>query len=214
MKIHPYYFSSGKRVFDVVLAVSLVVMLSPIWLMVGGSVLLAAGSPILYLQPRVGRHGRIFTLWKFRTMRRNAEKLKQQYQYMNEAPPPMFKIHNDPRFVGFGKILAQTGLDELPQLINILIGDMSFVGPRPLPVGEAKKLSPQWRAWREQVRPGVFSQWALSEERHQSLKQWKSLERKTLLAGSMKRDLLYMISTPLAQVSLFLKRAISPTKSA
>lgn len=213
MEVHPYYFSAQKRLFDIGMASVLLVALTPIMTVVGLGVLLTAGRPILYRQPRTGQHGQTFFLWKFRTMKTNAEALKKKYLHLNEAPLPMFKIHNDPRFVGCGRGLARTGLDELPQLINILKGEMSFVGPRPLPVKEAAALPATWKAWREQVRPGVFSQWALSEERHQSLKQWKDLEQKTLRAGSVKRDLLYMVSTPLSQIALFLKRATTRVKS-
>jgi lipopolysaccharide/colanic/teichoic acid biosynthesis glycosyltransferase len=137
-------------------------------------------------------------------MVRNATMLKPKYVKLNEAPAPMFKIKKDPRFVGAGWPLSRTGLDELPQLWNIVRGEMSFVGPRPLPVSEARALPADWRAWREQVRPGIFSQWALSQEKHLSLTKWRQLEKTTLTQGSLKTDLQQIFLTvKLIFMSLF-----------
>lgn len=105
----------------------------------------------------------------------------------------MFKAADDPRFVGIGRFLSHTGLDELPQLWHIIKGDMSLVGPRPLPVYEANKLDSSWD-FRYRVRPGVFSQWSGSEEKYNSLEKWKSLEKATFKKGSIWTDL-YLIIT-------------------
>jgi lipopolysaccharide/colanic/teichoic acid biosynthesis glycosyltransferase len=195
MKIDPYYFSRGKRVFDLVVALLLLVLLSPLLVMIGAVVLLTAGAPLVFKQKRLGRGGLAFLTFKFRTMTRNATMLKPKYDHLNEAPAPMFKIARDPRFVGIGWLLSRTGLDELPQLWNVVRGEMSLVGPRPLPVGEARALPKDWRAWREQVRPGIFSQWALSGDKHQSLATWRKLEEATLQTGNPKEDLRQMFLT-------------------
>jgi lipopolysaccharide/colanic/teichoic acid biosynthesis glycosyltransferase len=120
-------------------------------------------------------------------MVKNAELLRSKNQKhfaeLNYAPAPMFKIKNDPRFLKIGKFLSHSGLDELPQLINILKGQMSLVGPRPLPTNEAqtlKKIDPDWYFWRHQVKPGLFSLWVLNNERHKNLEAWRGLEKKTL----------------------------------
>lgn len=106
----------------------------------------------------------------------------------------MFKIAHDPRHTRFGYLLSRSGLDELPQLINILKGEMSFIGPRPLPLYEAKKLPKSWD-FRYSVKPGIVSEWAISPQRYQSLRTWKKLEEKTLQKGSLKEDLLLLFKT-------------------
>ena len=139
-------------------------------------------------------------------MQKNASLMKHKYEALNEAPLPMFKIHDDPRFVGIGRFLSRSGLDELPQLWNIFKGEMSFVGPRPLPVHEAEALPKEWRDFREQVQPGIFSHWAYSWERHKSLKNWENQEKKTLRNGSLLHDLLLINAVLFSQLFLFTKR--------
>lgn len=213
MNIHPYYFSAPKRIFDAVLSAGLLAGLSPLFLIIGMGVFLTSGQPVIFRQKRTGKNGVVFILFKFRTMKKNAAVLKHRYQHLNEAPAPMFKIHNDPRLVGIGKLLSRIGLDELPQLWNILKGEMSFVGPRPLPVNEASHLPTAWKQWRERVKPGIFSEWALSGERHENLEQWRRLEKQTLRRGSLLKDLFYVVFTPLSQIILTISRIIRPAKS-
>lgn len=214
VKVSPYHFSLTKRVFDLILTLFLLIVLSPLLLLIGLAALLSAGSPIIFKQKRTGQNGKPFTMLKFRTMKRNAALLKSQYLHLNEAPEPMFKIQNDPRFVGIGKFLAKTGLDELPQLWNILRGEMSFVGPRPLPPQEAENLPTEWRRWREMVRPGIFSAWAIASDKHYSLERWRQLEAETMTNGSIPRDLTYVLRTPLSLLVLFLRKSKAPVKSA
>ena len=120
-------------------------------------------------------------------MHKSAEKLRYLLNARNEAPFPMFKMKNDPRFVGIGKWLSQIGLDELPQLINVLIGDMSLIGPRPLPVAEASLLDQSWD-FRYSVRPGIFSEWIVDKKRHLSLNEWQRIEKKSLSLASLWLD--------------------------
>ena len=134
----------------------LIVLTLPLLLVVSGLIVVFSGFPIFFYQKRVGKNGAVFTMYKFRTMVGNAEKAKRNYVSLNESVGPAFKIHNDPRFTPIGKILSHTGLDELPQLFNVLRGDMALIGPRPLPVSEAKKLKP-WMHARQQIRPGIIS---------------------------------------------------------
>ncbi len=189
MKIHPFYFSWSKRLLDVVVSLVVLVVLSPLLVGVGLSIWLTAGWPMFFWQKRMGKAGKTFTIYKFRTMKRDAEKLQGKYLKLNEAPAPMFKLRHDPRFVGIGKFLAGCGLDELPQLINILQGEMSLVGPRPLPINEAKKLPQSWRKWREQVRPGIFSEWSVRLTNNVSLQQWQKWEKQTLNQGGVDYEL-------------------------
>jgi len=185
--IHPYYFSKLKRIFDVVAATGLILSLSPLWLLISLLIWITAGWPIFFCQTRSGQNGRKFQLLKFRTMRIDAAQLQKKFANQNEAPWPMFKLHRDPRFVGMGRWFSNTGLDELPQLWNIWRGEMSLVGPRPLPIAESQALfqnHPDWN-WRLAVRPGIFSEWSLDSKRHQSLAHWQELEKLTLTQGGL-----------------------------
>lgn len=182
--LHPYYLSSQKRAFDVALSAILLLLLSPFLLLISLAVYVTVGRPVLFRQQRTGFMKRSFTMFKFRTMKPGAEIQRQKYEHMNQAPYPMFKIFEDPRFVGVGKWLSQSGFDELPQLLNIFRGEMSFIGPRPLPVNEAKQLGADWD-FRYAVKPGIFSYWTLSKNRHKSLTIWKKLEQQTLKEGGL-----------------------------
>lgn len=188
---HPYYFSKHKRVFDVVLASLILIFLSPLFLIITLLIFWESGWPIFFLQRRTGRNKKQFTILKFRTMFVGAERWQKKLQQKNESITPMFKIKNDPRFTGVGKLLSRSGIDELPQVINILRGEMSFVGPRPLPVSESATLDKSWE-YRYAVLPGIFSEWALSEKKHTSEKLWKTLEQVTLSRGGIKYDIQLM----------------------
>lgn len=206
LKIDAYYHSWEKRVFDLVLSLILLLVLSPLLLLIAIVVLLTAGSPVIFTQKRIGLHGKEFTIYKFRTMEKNAALTKHKYLKLNEAPFPMFKIHDDPRFTGLGRFLSRTGLDELPQLINIIKNEMSFVGPRPLPTKEAIALSKEWKSFREQVKPGIFSEWSISWERHKSLEKWEKLEKNTVTKGSVFKDLKYIYEVLSSQLFLISRR--------
>lgn len=186
--IHPYYSSQEKAIFDRLLAVVAILLSFPILLTVSLAIFLTIGQPVFYVQNRLGLGGKKFKMYKFRTMRLGAHKEQAALQKLNQAPGPMFKIFDDPRFVGAGKWLSKSGLDELPQLFNVLFGQMSFVGPRPLPVEEAQKLGKDWD-FRHLVKPGVFSEWTITENRHRSLEDWKKLDLLTLSRGGWFYDL-------------------------
>ncbi len=194
MQIHPYYHSRTKRVFDIVLSLILMLILSPVLAGISLLIMLTAGRPIFFHQKRVGKHKNTFIIYKFRVMYKGADKHQWRHRKDNEAPDPMYKNWNDPRYVGIGRWLSKAGFDELPQLFNILKGEMSFVGPRPLPHKEATQLTPQWD-FRYQVKPGVFSEWSLATTRHDTLNGWKHLEQETVLYGSIWNDLTMMTKT-------------------
>ncbi len=167
-------------VFPYYLFVVVVFLFSlPFQLLIALSVFLCSGTPVFFGQKRIGKDGKPFVLYKFRTMVRGSEKKNRALTSINEADGPVFKIFNDPRFTGIGKLLSHTGCDELPQLYNILRGEMAFIGPRPLPVGEAAKLKP-WQRKREAVKPGIVSPWILEGYHHKSFDEW------------MKSDIRYM----------------------
>lgn len=188
MKISKYYNSSQKRAFDLSLALALLIVCSPLLLITYVLILYYDGPPVFYTQKRLGKNKNPFMIYKFRTMKPNAEKLLKKFLNQNEAPYPMFKIADDPRFTTIGKRLSHTGIDEIPQLINIIKGEMSFIGPRPLPINQAKKLSKSWD-FRYETRPGILSKWALSEQRYKSLRDWKQIEKRDLANASIASDL-------------------------
>jgi lipopolysaccharide/colanic/teichoic acid biosynthesis glycosyltransferase len=181
-RVHPYHLSWQKRVTDIFLSTILSIVLSPLMVSIAFIIYATSGWPVIFTQLRTGQHKKPFTLYKFRTMYRNAHKHQKKYAQLNQVPAPMFKITSDPRFVGIGKWLSRTGLDELPQLFNILKGEMSFVGPRPLPISEATQLDSSWD-FRYLVRPGIFSAWSVKMKSHTSLNNWKALEKSTVKNG-------------------------------
>jgi exopolysaccharide biosynthesis polyprenyl glycosylphosphotransferase len=148
-----------KRVFDLTVATLVVVLLCPVLLAIALAIKLTSRGPVLFRQTRVGRHGREFEMLKFRTMVRDADDRKDELRALNEAAP-MFKISDDPRTTGVGRFLRRRSLDELPQLFNVLRGDMSLVGPRPL-VGEEDRLFSGWERRRYLVAPGVTGPWQI-----------------------------------------------------
>ena len=143
----------------------------PIQLAISLCILVTSGTSIIFSQKRVGKNGKIFTMYKFRTMVRGAQAQQKNLKKLNEANGPVFKLYNDPRYTRFGKFLAHTGLDELPQLYNILAGDMALLGPRPLPRAEEQKLAP-WQKAREQIKPGIISPWILEGYHRTTFDAW------------------------------------------
>jgi lipopolysaccharide/colanic/teichoic acid biosynthesis glycosyltransferase len=151
-------YLTAKRIMDV----TLVLLSAPVWLPLMMIVALAIritspGEPVIFKQCRTGKGGNRFYMYKFRTMIPNAEQLKLEYAHLNELQWPDFKITNDPRITPLGKFLRKTSLDELPQVINVLRGEMSLVGPRPTSFGpETYQL---WHTHRLDVKPGITGLW-------------------------------------------------------
>lgn len=153
-----------KRVFDVVCSMAALTILSPVMLLVAMCILIEDGHPLFFGHRRQGRGGKIFRCMKFRTMQRNAQKIVDELQELNLADGPQVMILNDPRVTRVGRILRATNLDEIPQFWNVLIGQMSLVGPRPSPDDE-NQFCPAWRDLRLSVRPGITGLWQLKRTR-------------------------------------------------
>jgi lipopolysaccharide/colanic/teichoic acid biosynthesis glycosyltransferase len=147
----------AKRVFDLAVCVLLLPVVLPLLLLCALAIRLDSRGPIFIAQERTGRDGTPFRMLKFRTMVRNAAELKEQLAHLNVLPPPDFKIPQDPRITRVGKFLRQTSLDELPQLLNVLWGDMSLVGPRP--TSFAPSTYQLWHTHRLEVTPGITGLW-------------------------------------------------------
>jgi len=146
-----------KRIFDVVVVLAVLPLLLPVALICALAVRLDSPGPVLMRQSRTGQHGRRFKMYKFRTMVANAEELKASLAHLNVLPPPDFKIPNDPRITRVGRFLRKSSLDELPQLVNVLRGEMSLVGPRP--TSFAATTYRLWHMERLEVRPGITGIW-------------------------------------------------------
>lgn len=160
-----------KQMLERLLALVLIVLLLPVFVLLSLLVVLIDGWPFWFCQPRLGKYRKVFGMWKFRTMVHNAEIAKNKLLKKNEAEGPVFKIRNDPRFTRLGKYLSHTGVDELPQLLNIAMGEMSFVGPRPLPVAEAEKI-PRLYVARFKVNPGIVSPWVVGGYHRVGFNRW------------------------------------------
>jgi len=128
-------------------------------------------------------------MYKFRTMVINAENFKEKYRYLNEADGPVFKIYDDPRLTKIGKVLSHTGFDEFPQFLNVLKGEMSSVGPRPLPINEEKKIAIKYQKIRRSVKPGIISSWLVKGAHQLSFQQWMKLDIKDIKKSSFFYDL-------------------------
>jgi lipopolysaccharide/colanic/teichoic acid biosynthesis glycosyltransferase len=155
----------AKRLVDIVASLLLLVLLSPLFAAISLAVWVSSPGPVIYRSTRIGLGGNQFGCLKFRTMRKDAERLQPQLEQLNQAEGAVFKIERDPRVTRIGRWLRSSGLDELPQLVNVLRGSMSLVGPRPLPLRDCALL--HHAAWRRHsVLPGITGAWQLDPERH------------------------------------------------
>ena len=168
-EVRPYYDSlvrkrgqlALKRVLDVAGAAALLVILSPVMLVLAVAIKLDSPGPVFFAQKRVGKNGRYFKLYKFRSMYIDAEARKKELMAQNEMDGPMFKVEHDPRITKVGAFLRKTSLDELPQFYNILIGNMSLVGTRPPTIDEFKQYDLYYRR-RLSIKPGLTGLWQVS----------------------------------------------------
>jgi len=150
-----------KRTSDIVLSLAVLVLLFPLMLLISVAIKLDSPGPVLFKQVRVGRDGRRFVFYKFRSMRQGAEEERPQLADLDETVGPIFKIRRDPRCTRLGRFLRRTSLDELPQLYNVLRGEMSLVGPRPAIPVEVEQYQ-EWHRKRLEVSPGMTGLWQVS----------------------------------------------------
>lgn len=164
-----------KTTIDYLGALGGFILTTPLFLIIGLAIKLSSPGPVFFKQERCGLNGRKFILYKFRTMVENAEDLKKQLWYENEMDGPVFKIKNDPRITPIGRFLRKTSLDELPQLINILKGEMSFVGPRP-PIPSEVEQYALWQRRRLSMKPGLTCIWQISGRNKINFEKWMKLD--------------------------------------
>lgn len=169
------FYEICKRGIDIIGAGSGLLLLSPVIAIVACAVKFTSKGPIFFSQKRVGKNGQIFDMYKFRSMVVNAEELKEKLAHQNEMSGPMFKMKDDPRVTKVGKFIRKTSLDELPQLWNVLKGDMSLVGPRPSLPKEVKQFE-KWMYKRLTVKPGLTCYWQVSGRNNIDFEDWMKLD--------------------------------------
>jgi len=148
-----------KRIADVILAAIGLIVLSPLFLVIAIGIKVTSAGPVFFQQKRFGHRRRLFNMYKFRSMVVDAEAMLSQLEHVNEAEGPVFKMRHDPRITKFGKLLRRSSLDELPQLWNVLIGNMSLVGPRPMSIRDVSLFSESALMRRFSVQPGITGLW-------------------------------------------------------
>ena len=165
-----------KRLIDIVFSATALVLLSPLLLFIAYLVKVTSPGPSIFVQERVGLNKRRFNLYKFRTMVVDAEARMKEIEHLNEVSGPVFKIKKDPRITPIGQFLRKSSIDELPQLFNVLKGDMSLVGPRPLPTRDYEGFDQDWTRRRLSVRPGLTCIWQVSGRNNIPFERWMELD--------------------------------------
>ena len=183
-----------KIVCDATVSLAALILLSPVLLLTAIAIKLTSPGPIFFRQERNGMNGRKFTLLKFRSMVFGAEKMQEELRALNEMDGPVFKIKNDPRMTKIGKFLRRTSLDEMPQLINVLKGDMSLVGPRPPIPGEVTNYE-TWQRRRMSMRPGMTCFWQISGRNEVSFEEWMKLDLEYIDNWSLWLDFKILLKT-------------------
>jgi exopolysaccharide biosynthesis polyprenyl glycosylphosphotransferase len=183
-----------KRIIDLVCSLIGIIALSPVFLIVGIIIKLDSKGSAIFSQKRVGKGGKEFKMYKFRSMVVNAEELKEKLLHQNEMSGPMFKMKDDPRITKIGRFIRKTSIDELPQLINVIKGDMSLVGPRPSLPKEVAKFEP-WMMRRLDVKPGLTCYWQVSGRNNIDFDDWMRLDIKYVQDRSIKLDMKLIFKT-------------------
>ena len=184
-----------KRVIDILGSIALLVALAPLFALVMLLIRLESQGSIFFAQERIGLNKRRFRMWKFRTMVHGADRLQHTLEELNEADGPVFKIKKDPRITRVGKLLRRFSIDELPQLINVVMGDMSLVGPRPLPVRDVDRIDIRWQKRRFSIKPGITCLWQVSGRSDIGFNDWVRLDLDYIDRWSLGLDLLILLKT-------------------
>ena len=186
---------SVKRSFDVLVSALALLLLSPVMLLIAALIKLGDGGPVFFVQPRVGLRGQTFRMLKFRSMVLHAERMRPKLQICNESNGPVFKMRRDPRVTAIGRFIRRYSLDELPQLLNILRGEMSVVGPRPSLPSEVLSYE-QWQYRRFAVRPGLTCLWQVCPDRYRmSFDEWMRLDLRYVDDWNLRLDLDLILRT-------------------
>lgn len=193
LKEHRIYFGL-KRIADVVLSLFALIVLSPLFLIAALAIRIESKGNVIFAQNRTGRNGKVFKMYKFRSMYQDAELLRNELLEQNEMDGPVFKIARDPRITKVGRLIRKLSIDELPQLINIIRGDMSIVGPRPLVTYETEDFT-AYENLRHLVKPGLTCFWQISGRNNISFEEWIELDIKYLNRMSIWTDIKIVFKT-------------------
>jgi exopolysaccharide biosynthesis polyprenyl glycosylphosphotransferase len=187
--------AAAKRMLDVVIASLVLLALSPLFFLVALAIKLDSRGPVFFRQPRAGHKGTPFNLFKFRSMQVNADDMKLALLEQNERDEIMFKMRRDPRVTRVGAVIRRLSLDELPQLLNVVRGEMSLVGPRPLVLPESEALGEDWHARRLDLRPGITGPWQISGRSDLSVHEMVRMDFQYATGWSLARDLEILLAT-------------------
>lgn len=197
-------FKFLKRTADIGLSLAGLIIASPVYMTLGMAVLVADGGPIFFKQKRIGSDGREFWMYKFRTMRKNAEEaladLLERDEQARREYEETFKLKNDPRLIPGGKFLRATSLDELPQLVNVLLGSMSIVGPRPMLLGEIERMGDRIEIYKR-MKPGCAGLWQASGRNDLSYEERLDLNEEYYWHASFRRDFIVIWKTIKAMIA-------------
>lgn len=188
------FYNVIKRLIDIVASACGLIVLSPIFLIVSILIKVESKGPIIFAQERVGKNLKTFKMYKFRSMVNDAEELKEKLMKYNQMSGPMFKMDNDPRVTKIGKFIRKTSIDELPQLINVIKGDMSLVGPRPSLPKEVEEFEP-WMKKRFEVKPGLTCYWQVSGRNNIDFEEWMKLDIKYIEDKNLLLDIKLIVKT-------------------
>jgi lipopolysaccharide/colanic/teichoic acid biosynthesis glycosyltransferase len=203
IELHPHdslYLRYGKRAFDVVGSVPALIATAPLIAVMAILIRLASRGPVLYRSQRVGRDGKPFTFYKLRSMVDGAHSRRDDIAHLNECDGPVFKVSNDPRVTRMGRFLRRTSIDEIPQFLNVLKGEMSLVGPRP-PIPEEVTRYEPWQLKRLSVRPGLTCLWQISGRSRIGFEEWMRLDLQYIRSQSLRMDLRILLRTIPAVIS-------------
>jgi lipopolysaccharide/colanic/teichoic acid biosynthesis glycosyltransferase len=196
----PDRWRAAKRAIDVVVAATVLVLASPVMLLAAIAIVLTSGTSPIFVQERVGQFGRRFSMYKFRTMVNGAHRMQEELRDRNEASGPVFKMKRDPRVTIMGSILRKTSIDELPNLFNVLRGDMSLVGPRPALPGEVEYYD-DFALLRLRAKPGITCLWQVCGRSSVDFETWMRLDNQYLETWTPLEDLWILCRTVPAVLS-------------
>jgi exopolysaccharide biosynthesis polyprenyl glycosylphosphotransferase len=184
-----------KRLIDIAGSAALLLALAPLFAIVALLIRLDSPGPVFFAQQRVGLNKRRFRILKFRTMVDGSDQQQHMLEHLNEVEGPVFKIKNDPRMTRIGKFLRRFSIDELPQLINVLKGDMSLVGPRPLPVRDVERIEVRWHKRRFSIKPGITCLWQVNGRSEIGFEDWVRMDLEYIDRWSLVLDIIILMKT-------------------